>query len=123
MVHLSNHLKQCSSCIEELTQIRKVAVARSFLDALTRGGPGGMPRPIELHAHDPLRYIGDMLAWIHQSSAGEKEIMEGLLLVSTDEGILHDVIFIYKLPSFEQNKYEGFNIFSEEIASINIRIR
>ncbi|KAE8727762.1 putative ATP-binding cassette transporter [Hibiscus syriacus] len=25
-----------------------------FISALTRGGPGGMPRPIEVHAHDPL---------------------------------------------------------------------
>lgn len=25
-----------------------------------------MPRPIEMHAHDPRRYVGDMLAWVHQ---------------------------------------------------------
>ncbi len=25
-----------------------------------------MPRPIEIHAHDPQRYINDMLAWVHQ---------------------------------------------------------
>ena len=37
-----------------------------FIQALTRGGPGGMPRPIEMHAHDPRRYLGDMLAWVHQ---------------------------------------------------------
>ena len=37
-----------------------------FVTALTRGGPGGMPRPIEVQAHDPRRYIGDMLAWVHQ---------------------------------------------------------
>jgi hypothetical protein len=38
-----------------------------------------MPRPIELHAHDPLRYVGDMLAWVHQSLAGERELAEALL--------------------------------------------
>ena len=27
-----------------------------------------MPRPIEVHAHDPLRYVGDMLGWLHQVS-------------------------------------------------------
>ena len=37
-----------------------------FVTALTRGGPGGMPRPIEVQAHDPRRYVGDMLAWVHQ---------------------------------------------------------
>lgn len=29
-----------------------------FITALTRGGPGGTPRPIEMHAHDPRRYVG-----------------------------------------------------------------
>lgn len=38
-----------------------------FIGALTRGGAGGMPRPIEMHAHDPRRFIGDMLAWVHQA--------------------------------------------------------
>ncbi|KAL1919011.1 uncharacterized protein VTP21DRAFT_2392 [Calcarisporiella thermophila] len=71
------------SCLDELVQIRKNAILRAFIDALTRGGPGGMPRPIELHAHDPLRYIGDMLAWIHQSLVGEREVLEGLFGVST----------------------------------------
>ena len=48
------------------------------MDALTRGGPGGLPRPIELHAHDPLRYAGDMLAWVHQAIAAEREFLECL---------------------------------------------
>ncbi len=38
-----------------------------------------MPRPIELSSHDPLRYVGDMLAWTHQSTASEKEYAEILL--------------------------------------------
>lgn len=35
-------------------------MVRGFIDALTRGGPGGTgaPRPIEMHSHDPLRYGG-----------------------------------------------------------------
>lgn len=37
-----------------------------------------MPRPIEMHAHDPRRYLGDMLAWVHQSLASEKELLTGL---------------------------------------------
>ena len=64
--------------IQSLIAVRKPTLTRSFLDALTRGGPGGMPRPIELHAHDSLRYIGDMMAWIHQAVAGEREMVEGL---------------------------------------------
>ena len=42
-------------------------------------GPGGTPRPIELHSHDPMRYVGDMLAWLHQASASEKEYVNSLL--------------------------------------------
>ena len=53
-------------------------MGRAFINALTRGGPGGTPRPIELQAHDSLRYIGDMLAWIHQACASEKELLESL---------------------------------------------
>ncbi|KAI8354919.1 oligomeric complex COG6-domain-containing protein [Mortierella sp. GBAus27b] len=41
-----------------IAHVRRNAILRAFIDALTRGGPGGTPRPIELHAHDPIRYIG-----------------------------------------------------------------
>ncbi|KAI1318167.1 Golgi transport complex subunit 6 [Mortierella claussenii] len=67
------------SVLEELVHVRRNTILRAFIDALTRGGPGGTPRPIELHAHDPLRYIGDMLAWIHQTVASEREFLESLL--------------------------------------------
>ncbi|KAH8921221.1 oligomeric complex COG6 [Atractiella rhizophila] len=43
-------------------------------------------RPIELHAHDPLRYIGDMLAWFHQSMAGEREFLEALFALRENQG-------------------------------------
>lgn len=41
--------------IDEYCTVRRAYVARSFIDALTIGGPNGTPRPIELHAHDPAR--------------------------------------------------------------------
>ncbi|CAF2183081.1 unnamed protein product [Rotaria magnacalcarata] len=65
--------------LDEYGTARRNALVRGFIDALTRGGPGGMPRPIELSSHDPLRYVGDMLAWTHQSTASEKEYAEILL--------------------------------------------
>ncbi|KAG1473576.1 hypothetical protein G6F56_000879 [Rhizopus delemar] len=64
--------------LDDLASARRDAIAHAFLNALTRGGPGGTPRPIELQAPDPLRYVGDMLAWIHQACAGEKEMLESL---------------------------------------------
>ncbi|CAH1781027.1 unnamed protein product, partial [Owenia fusiformis] len=69
--------------LDEFGTARRTAVVRGFIDALTRGGPGGTPRPIELHSHDPLRYMGDMLAWLHQASASEKEHLQTLLKRST----------------------------------------
>ncbi|XP_052778414.1 conserved oligomeric Golgi complex subunit 6-like isoform X2 [Mya arenaria] len=65
--------------LDEFGTARRTAVVRGLIDALTRGGPGGTPRPIELHSHDPLRYVGDMLAWLHQATASEKEYLNSLL--------------------------------------------
>ncbi|MQM20292.1 hypothetical protein Taro_053310, partial [Colocasia esculenta] len=74
-------------CAEEVANMRHHALFRRFISALTRGGPGGMPRPIEVHAHDPLRYVGDMLGWLHQALASEKE----LILVLLDPDAVTDV--------------------------------
>nr|CAG4650862.1 EOG090X03SX [Simocephalus serrulatus] len=65
--------------VDEYCTVRRGLIARSFLDALTIGGPHGTPRPIELHAHDPARYVGDMLAWLHQMTPTEKENAQALL--------------------------------------------
>lgn len=82
--------------MDEYASARRGAVVRGFIDALTRGKPikpnsqtndmfsdlnkiSGGPRPIELHAHDPQRYVGDMLAWLHQTTASEKECILQLL--------------------------------------------
>ncbi|KAG8970571.1 Golgi transport complex subunit 6 [Tulasnella sp. 419] len=70
--------------LKVLIEVRQNTLLNSFIDALTRGGPGGLPRPIELHAHDPTRYVGDMLAWIHQAVAGEREYLESLFDVRGD---------------------------------------
>jgi hypothetical protein len=34
--------------------------------ASSNSSGGGGARPIDLHAHDPFRYVSDMLAWVHQ---------------------------------------------------------
>lgn len=70
-------------CSEEVATARHNALFQRFITALTRGGPGGVPRPIEIHAHDPKRYINDMLAWVHQALAGEKEF--AVALFGSDE--------------------------------------
>lgn len=80
--------------LDEYGTARRTAVVRCFIDALTRGGPGGTPRPIELHSHDPVRYVGDMLAWLHQAIASEKELLHSLLRnsSSTDDNIQKEIL-------------------------------
>ncbi|XP_061916872.1 conserved oligomeric Golgi complex subunit 6 [Entelurus aequoreus] len=73
--------------LDEFGTARRNAVVRGFIDALARGGPGGTPRPIEMHSHDPLRYAGDMLAWLHQATASEKEHLEALLKQVSLQGV------------------------------------
>lgn len=64
-------------CIDEYSIARRMALVRSFIDALTREGNTG--RPIELHSHDPIRYCGDMLGWLHQAIATENDHVASLL--------------------------------------------
>ena len=48
-------------------------MVRLFIDALTKGGANGFPKPIETYVHDKKRYVGDMLAWLRQYIPTEKE--------------------------------------------------
>uniref|UniRef100_A0A8C1T9Z6 Component of oligomeric golgi complex 6 n=1 Tax=Cyprinus carpio TaxID=7962 RepID=A0A8C1T9Z6_CYPCA len=97
-VIIQNHLYQAMESLQdrpvlykytldEFGTARRSAVVRGFIDALTRGGMGGTPRPIEMHSHDPMRYVGDMLAWLHQATASEKEHLEALLKQVTVQGV------------------------------------
>ncbi|KAJ3766002.1 hypothetical protein FB446DRAFT_794510 [Lentinula raphanica] len=48
----------------------------SFLTALTRGGPPGHPRPIELHAHDPLGNTGVIRLIVNARDFAQKGMMD-----------------------------------------------
>ena len=70
-------------CVDEYSIARRMALVRCFIDALTREGSSG--RPIELHSHDPVRYCGDMLGWLHQAIATENDHVSSLLGEQGDE--------------------------------------
>lgn len=72
-----------TACIDELSSVRSNALSRSFSAALSVGGPGGIPKPIDFHAHDPLRYVGDLLAWVHQACLGELEMLETIFGIAS----------------------------------------
>ena len=94
--------------LDQLATARSAAILANFLEALTRGGPSGLPRPIELHAHDPIRYVGDMLAWVHQAMAGEREFLESLFGVKADGRLPGSVRPEYpvRVPKDEYEKEE-----------------
>ena len=100
--HLQERDVLLQQVVEEFISARRAALVRNFIEALTVGGPGGSPRPIELQAHEPARYIGDMLAWLHQAWPGERETvaqlvrqcggqdraeLEGRMMVGVTEGV------------------------------------
>lgn len=79
------------NCLDFFAEARQKILLDSFYTALT-GAPQGSSgldpatKPIELYAHDPLRYIGDMLAWLHSAVVGEQEALEVLFISQEGEG-------------------------------------
>ena len=69
------NLVNSRKCLDSFSEIRRKVLVQDFLEALTQGENNLSARAIEIQAHDPLRYLGDILAWTHQAVAGEKEIL------------------------------------------------
>ncbi|BFZ60869.1 Golgi transport complex subunit 6 [Saitoella coloradoensis] len=74
--------------LDSLSSTRQRAAIHSFMRALTEGEDGS--RPIDMLAHDSLRYVGDMLAWLHQAVANEREVLD--VLVGTRGGAKGDIV-------------------------------
>jgi len=68
-------------CVRDISRVRRQALVQRFFEALSQGEAGS--RPIELHACDPERYVGDMLAWVHECVASEKEAISALMSRAT----------------------------------------
>ena len=68
-------LTNLRKCLDAFSEMRCKVVLQDFMEALTQGENALSARAIEVQAHDPLRYLGDILAWTHQAVAGEKEIL------------------------------------------------
>lgn len=77
------------SCLDHFAEAREHVLSNSFQTALTGRSLAGIEdrsvKPIELVAHDALRYVGDMLAWAHSAAVGEREALEGLFIGDGDE--------------------------------------
>lgn len=83
------------SCLDFFAEARDYTLSDAFHYALTNavgnagaedGGVAGRNvKPIEFSAHDPLRYIGDMLAWVHSAAVSEQEALEALFVADEVE--------------------------------------
>ncbi|KAL3479514.1 oligomeric Golgi complex subunit 6 [Aspergillus californicus] len=75
------------SCLDLFAEARDYVLSDAFHYALTDAVTGGenAVKPIEFSAHDPLRYIGDMLAWVHSTTVSEREALEALFVADGDE--------------------------------------
>ncbi|KAI9676885.1 MAG: Golgi transport complex subunit 6 [Caeruleum heppii] len=77
------------TCLDSFAEAREHMLSDAFYAALTgttvAGAEPSLTKPIELFAHDSLRYIGDMLAWLHSATASEKEALEVLFISEGDE--------------------------------------
>ncbi|CEJ93431.1 hypothetical protein VHEMI09021 [[Torrubiella] hemipterigena] len=85
---LSERPSLFQSCLSSFADARQRILGDAFHEALTGSLPNGKEstgvKPIDMTAHDPLRYAGDMLAWIHSATVGEREILDAFFTVDGD---------------------------------------
>ncbi|KAK8069217.1 oligomeric Golgi complex subunit 6 [Apiospora phragmitis] len=72
------------NCLDFFAEAREQILSDAFYLALTGTSAAGREdhsvKPIELVAHDLLRYVGDMLAWQHSAAVSEREALEVLFV-------------------------------------------
>ncbi|ETS85503.1 Conserved oligomeric Golgi complex subunit 6 [Pestalotiopsis fici W106-1] len=77
------------NCLDFFAEAREQILSDSFYLALTGTSASGREdhsvKPIDLVAHDPLRYVGDMLAWTHSATVSEREALEVLFVSDGNE--------------------------------------
>lgn len=77
------------NCLDFFAEARQQILSDSFYLALNGTTASGTKdhsvKPIDLVAHDPLRYVGDMLAWTHSATVSEREALEVLFVSEGDD--------------------------------------
>ena len=76
------------NCLDSFAEAREHVLTEAFYSALTGSSheyDHPMTKAIEFYAHEPLRYVGDMLAWTHSATVSEREALESLFISDGDE--------------------------------------
>jgi hypothetical protein len=80
-------------CQDLLVNSRRTQLVQKFIVALTQGESNGVMssnssnrslRAIDLFSHDAVRYVGGMLAWMHQAVASEQEFLYAIFIADDD---------------------------------------
>ncbi|WBW72243.1 Golgi transport complex peripheral subunit Cog6 [Schizosaccharomyces osmophilus] len=87
---LSEHTT-ASRTINLIIQVRQQNLHSAYVTALTRGDALSSSKPIELSAPDTMRFIGDLLAWIHQTIVNEKELIDSIFAARRQQVNSHPV--------------------------------
>ncbi|ORY79424.1 oligomeric Golgi complex subunit 6 [Protomyces lactucae-debilis] len=74
---LSERATLFEQCLEHVSRSRQRILANEFSQALNRGREGG--RPMLAASDDPMRFVNDVLAYLHQAVASEKEVLDVIL--------------------------------------------
>ncbi|KAK0757567.1 hypothetical protein N5P37_009581 [Trichoderma harzianum] len=106
------------NCLDFFSASRERFLSEAFHCALTGITPQGTEdtttRPIDLTAHDPLRYVGDMFAWVHSATVGEREALETLFVVDKDDVFKTSTTSLnanlWTLPSDEASQGTDFKV-------------
>ena len=77
-----------SHTLEMIATSRRVEVTRRFLLALTSGYDGNAP--MEMKAHDPVSYVGDMLSFCFQSCSVEADNVRHIVICDEENVENHD---------------------------------
>ena len=76
-------------CLDSFAEAREDVLTSAFQAAMSGSVNSHVQeqnmKPIELQAHDPLRFVGDVLAWTHSSTVSEREALENLFVAEGAE--------------------------------------
>ncbi|KAH0599284.1 hypothetical protein MHUMG1_03401 [Metarhizium humberi] len=105
------------NCLSFFAEARERILSEAFHTALTGTTSSGIDdasvKPIDVAAHDTLRYVGDMLAWVHSATVSEREALE-ILFISEGEELAKGLkegrdAEVWRLVTDDEGKDSEFN--------------
>lgn len=107
--YLANNLKYFDDITTKLVTSRSKTIVDDFMYQSNNADSFDNSRPIILSAHDPIRYIGDILAFVHSTIVNEIELISSLFQISQDS----------EEPEYERSEFEEHLIKMENLEDVN----